>query len=358
MRKSLKTNQYFGLALTSRVAYVILFLINNIIQMKTPFKDTNCNYDCFWYRDLAENGYSSDYGTSGYRVVTNWNFFPLFPAISSIINKISPMSTPINMYMINSLFFIFGTHLLGNFLRKRFSASTTLIIVAFICISPINIYFMSGYSESLFYFLIAASLYLIDTERMKLGILALSLLGITRNTGILIASLIVLGFIFANKIQTNLQSLYFILAIIPFIFHLGYLKLHTGNFFSYIHAAEFYGVHRANPIDWISQTIQGSSFLQLIYLALYVYSITITIHFFRSKYYLEALIVVPVIITSTVYPYSTNWRYYLVLYPLYLIPAAILKRSNKFIKILAGIFMIAVLFIAQASWIAEKGYMV
>ena len=352
-------NQYFVVAILSRLFYIAIFLTSLSIQNKRSPLESNCNYDCKWYLEIASTGYSKPSSNQLAESATNWNFFPLFPYCARLISTVFHLEMLMSMYALNTLLTIAGLVFLGKYLEYNYGPTRSIQIVSLISFSPVNVYFMSGYSEALFFFLISISLYYLHKNQTYKSLLTLMSLSITRNTGYFIAVLLVTVFaIQSNRMKLKKTVTLIFICGIPLGIHMIFLKNRSGDYLAFVHAAKFYGVHRANLLSWLKDTLSGESLLQLIYLGIFIYCIAIFLYFLKKRMFVELVLLIPVIVTSCLYPYSTNWRYYLVLWPVYVpIVKAGIRRLSIFPVLTITTFSIF-LAIAEYSWIRELGFMV
>ena len=98
--------------------------------------------------------------------------------------------------------------------------------------------------------------------------------------------------------------------------------------------------------------------LQLGILVLFILALLIFVIFLKAGRVIDSAVLLPVILTSLVYPFFINWRYFMVLYPLYLYLALVYVRTYKALKLSIPLVLITSTLIGIYGWVNNLGYMV
>ncbi len=310
---------------------------------------------------LADKGYMREPLTDVHPGATNWGFFPLYPYLLRIVHFFLPINELIIAYTLNIIFFTAGSVILGKYLEYRFSRSVSIKTLLFICVSPINIYFSSGYTESLFFLLIASILLFSLQQSTIQMILVGNLLAVTRNTGLIIGVLVTL--VTYHSAYPRIKSTLKVLAIcaamsILLIAHIISLKQVSGDYFAILNGPKNWGIERANPVNWVLKTLELESPLQIGILILLIATILIFLISLKAGRFVESAIILPVILTSLIYPYFINWRYFAVLYPIYLFLAISHEKSSKIVRLGAPFGLVICTLFGMYGWVGNSGYMV
>lgn len=353
------TSPYLIYAVFSRFIYLLIFLISSILTKSENLLGANCRYDCKWYLEIAKNGYSTGSISPGDPNFTIWGFFPLFPYTVKLIHVFLNLDLRLISYFLNALLFTVGTIFLGKYLEGRYDQLISRRTILLLCFSPINVYFCSGYSEAGFFCLISALIWFLYSNNLFAAVLAGSLLGISRNTGLIIAALLFVFIYLHRRINlrgTIITGLSLTLCSAPLLLHIILLRRINGDSLGLINR---HGVEPSNPIAWLFQTFSFQSPLQIALLSLLIFAIYVTAQNFRLGNSWEAIVLIPAIVTSLVYPEFINWRYLLVLYPIYLrvVVLTSAQRISLYFRLFFFLNFLAMIF-AIYSWIQNFGYMV
>jgi hypothetical protein len=354
-----KIDPYLLIALYSRIFYWLGYLIITFFMGAKDLLASNCRYDCYWYLGITSNGYTNELQVSVNPKSANWGFFPFFPYLTRIVHLIIPIDERVLGYLVNNLLFLAGTLFLGKYLESKYGKRTSIATVWLICFSPVNVYLNTAYSEASFYCFLAALLWFIQSERTFPALAAASLLGISRNTGLIITILLIFSWQLGREKSRRNFFKASVMSLAPFLVlgaHILVLQRVTGDFLAIVHG---HAVGRGNPVTWILQTINLDSVLQVALLLLYLLTFYVCLKNFKEKNYYECLIMIPVILTSTTYPGFINWRYILILFPIYLLIAQsnLIGHKKHIINILF-VLEPALLLFAIYSWVSNFGFMV
>lgn len=184
---------------TKTTRLVILLVISRLIIFAIPivkdFLSPECcgigngtdtfdvwsRWDSPHYLYIAEHGYTNTGDEANFIV-----FFPLYPLLVGVLNLI--LGNPIiSGLLISNLFFILGAVTLYKLVKLIANEELAYKASLALAIFPTSYFFSAPYAESLFLFLVVASLYSAETKSWaKAGVLA-GLAAFTRPFGLLLA---------------------------------------------------------------------------------------------------------------------------------------------------------------------------
>lgn len=303
-------------------------------------------FDSGWYLDIARNGYSIIENSQ-----SNVAFFPLFPLLMKIGNYIPILGLETSGILLANIFaflsfFVFYKLLLLKW--KDISKSAFILFIIF----PSSFFLGFVYSESLFLFLTLSAWYFAEKGKILqssvFGFLAAS----TRSLGFFIFIPIVYKYLKEKKFnKQNILTIILIpLGIVPFLLFLNF-KFNDFLFFQKIQ--KYWG----REFDWVWNTIYR-----------YIKEIVFNINFFAVFDLLTLMIVfclvvylwmkvdksysiwvaIGILIPALTGTFASINRYSLVLFPIFIALAKILK--NKILIILYYISSISTLIYLTARF--------
>ena len=214
-KKELKTITIFFL-LSRLVLVFFLFYYHN-------FSSFNL-YDVKNYIEIAKSGYSKE---------LLYAFFPLWPILIRLFHIIIP-SYSLVVLLLSNLFSYFSAIIFYLIIHQKKDNQKKILFFLF---SPILVFTMIGYTESLYLFLTLLSFYLYKKEKYWFCGIILGLSMLTRNTGIILLGAIgleMLYHLYQKKITIkSILSLAMPAIIIGFSYNI-FLYIQTGDFFKYI----------------------------------------------------------------------------------------------------------------------------
>lgn len=218
------------------------------------------NFDGAIYLKIAREGY----------LPLTQAFFPLYPIIIFILGVFVPGHIAISALLVSliSTFmaFILFHHLSRSLLQEKQRGSALIFLLLF----PTSFYFISIYTESLFFALLCATIWFAHKREYHFAILTGVLLGLTRVAGIF-APLIILGILFEQHkssfppkqifktIQSILRSpLHFAALIAPIIgfgIYSLYLYLTMNDFLAFFHLQPLSNAGRSTDLVLFPQVM-------------------------------------------------------------------------------------------------------
>ena len=325
-----------------------------------------CQYDCGWYSTITSIGYMKTAFTEGQVGAANWAFFPLHPLIVKALADFTHIPVLGAAYLLGNLFLFGALIYLYKYISKLFSITAARYTVILVAASPVNVYFTSFYTESLFLFLLTAGIYYANQRRWIIGGILGSLLGATRINGFLIGLIFIAVFVFNKdweRKDSKLRSFLISLTLIPvgLVAYMIFLHYRTGDSFAFYHAqkAGWGWTQNSSPL-WILDSLQwlvggilfGSIFVKVMHMVLLISCLT-CLYFLLKKRYIELIVILPITLftlNSTMFSY----RFFLGLYPIYLMLALLLEKRKWLFGTLLGC-EVAVMPLAVHLWVTGFG---
>lgn len=196
-------------------------------------------FDAGFYMQIATRGYDHFRMTEKH-YPSNWVFFPLYPLCIALFrwlgfHQLGAVAVILsNLFLFGGLFFIY---LLAR--QKGFLEGQAKKILFFVLIYPSSLYFSIPYTESLFLFLSAASLYFAGAKKYKTALLIAGLSTITRVPGFVNWLYVMAMLLMDRGIKETAKDvrnwLWALLSLVPLFAFLGYMKFLTGDFLAPFH---------------------------------------------------------------------------------------------------------------------------
>jgi hypothetical protein len=125
------------------------------------------SWDGLYYGRIAEHGYPMHlpYDSSGDVAKNPWAFLPLYPLAARSLMVVTGLAFPAAGAIVSMVAGGAATFALHRLLRIRFGATTALWGALFFCFGPLSYVLQVTYAESLFLFLMFASLAAMMTRR-------------------------------------------------------------------------------------------------------------------------------------------------------------------------------------------------
>jgi hypothetical protein len=240
--------------LASRITTFVLLLGLAQIQEDNYWTKARPSYfdflniwDVEWYHRIFTDGYPSVLPTNPDGTVqqNNWAFMPVFPYLIRALNFLTQIEWKILAPIVATIFAFAFILMAYKLLRLRLSESQSRWAITLISFSMASPILQVGYAESLWLFLIAASLYFFLQRRDVLLVISLSVLSITRPGLLAFALMFALLFVyrlvrerrqleeFAQQERVRLAALTVLSGFLGFVWLLV-AALATGRFDAYL----------------------------------------------------------------------------------------------------------------------------
>ena len=182
------------------------------------------NWDGGHYIGIAQNGYSEKF---------QYAFFPLYPITINLLNNFVG-NYLLSAVLISIISTFFGLQLLYKLMSLDFDRKIADKVIAGILIFPTSFYFLTAYSEGLFFLLTIAAFYFLRTRKLFWAVVFASLASATRLSGLAV----VLGLIIEVYLTEgiNKKNWYILLSPLGFLIYCYFLYTNTGDPFYFITA--------------------------------------------------------------------------------------------------------------------------
>lgn len=256
-----------------------------------------CQFDCSWFKSIADIGYDTyPHGlTTGH--AANWAFFPLFPILGHYIAALFGLKSLYGFYIIANissfamlpLFFLCLKQLGQTIDTARFG-------VWMLAFSPYTVYFISPYTESTFLALtMMVFLFAYRHQWFWVAVAGLTMTA-TRNLGVMIVfSIVIIAiqtygwremFRFGDKTWRVLLAIWFVpLVMFGYMFYMDGL---VGDAFAFKNIQLAWGRLLGNPFEyWVDGFEEGG---RKVYLSIVIaIGWLINIYLFKQKRIAEAV---------------------------------------------------------------------
>lgn len=148
------------------------------------------SWDSSFYRQIALHGYPTELPTdaAGHVEPNAWAFLPVFPWLSRGLAQLTGLDFYVAGVLVATLFGALAVLALHRLLEPRVGSHSALWAVALFCFGPLSFILQVAYAESLFLFLVFASLWAMMERRYLLMIPLAAVAAFTR-PGVLALSL-------------------------------------------------------------------------------------------------------------------------------------------------------------------------
>ncbi len=273
-----------------------LFLLNQLIEFVllrelAPYGyNSLCRLDCRGYASIVLGGYKAEIANEqSLKVISNWAFFPLFPAFAKFFHLLLGFSPEKAVVGTGKLFFLGSIILFMKFAKAYIPMIPLSIAGAVVALNPYAIYGNVGYTEPLFLFFSCLFFLFLKKRQFLLAGISGAFLGSVRLVGIF-SGAPYLHALFSQWSSLSLsRRLRVVVGLLLIPVGLGMFMLHlyqrTGDALAFIHIQQAWGRPASlGPLSWLQNLIDG--FTQEFYLSKYN-AITSLIAFFLSFYLLR-----------------------------------------------------------------------
>lgn len=203
-------------------------------------------WDGGFFNGIAATGYSEP-GLGPHLVLVRSAFFPLFPALIRLLSNLLKGNIVLSQYLVANLSYLTWIILLYYFLKnyiyqkkQKIALNACILAIVF----PYSLFFMAGYSESLFMVFVMLFFIMLYRKKYLLAALCIALASITRFVGVGLLIVLLVDVALANK--RVLQKIIYSIscAIISFslvVIYSVYLQIKFGKWNWFFIAEEGWG---------------------------------------------------------------------------------------------------------------------
>lgn len=332
------------------ISFVGFLTLPHSGNFSNDFTESLGNWDGGHFLGIAEFGYSQNF---------QYAFFPLYPILIKIVNEI------IQNYLISALLISFLSTLLGlNILYKLiqldFDKNFAQKVILGLLFFPTSFYFLTAYSEGLFFLLVVLSFYFLRTKKLIWAVIFASFASATRLVGLVLVLAILVEVLTTSGI--NKKNWFVIFAPFGFFIYCWFLLNQTGDPFYFLFAETHWQRNITIPTVSFWETLKSlsqanfvtthiNSFLDLIFAILGLGFALRSFRFLPNSYsiYFLGSVLLP-LFTPTL---SSMPRFLLPIFPLFILLAL---NKNKYFNF--GYQLISILLLSVFSILFINGYWV
>ncbi|MFT4245603.1 MAG: hypothetical protein QM571_03650 [Micrococcaceae bacterium] len=176
----------------ARLVSVLIMLVTASFQPVNPWTEPHPGYfhytqfwDSQWYQTIYDTGYPNKLPENEIGIVEQspWAFYPLFPAIVKLLNKVTTVEWLYLAPLTATLLGFLATLVIYKLFRTVATHRQTLWAIALIAFLPVAPILQVPYAESLQLFLLAVCLYYLKEQKYPQLFLAIPLLCLARPIG-------------------------------------------------------------------------------------------------------------------------------------------------------------------------------
>ena len=308
------------------------------------------NWDGGHYLGIARVGYSEKF---------QYAFFPFYPLVIKVLNQVTQnyLAAAILTSIIATFF---GLHLLYKLVALDFNKKIAEKVILALLFFPTSFFFLTAYSEGLFFLLTVATFYLLRQNKLFWATLIVALASATRLVGLAVVA----GFWIdvLTRQGLNRKNWYILLAPLGFILFSIFLFQQTGDPFYFITAENHWQRTLTTPGVGFWEALRKISgggfvasnfniFLDLIFAVFGLGLATRAFRFLPASFAIFSLLSVGIpLFTPTL---SSMPRFLLSVFPIFILVALI---KNRYVGLFFQIVSVMLLAIFTALFTA--GYWV
>ena len=305
-------------------------------------------WDAMHYTKIAALGY-------GVYSPGNYAFFPLYPAMISLLTTVTGIPYAYSGLVISRLCFLGAVLLLYKFAEEEFGEKIALRSVICLMVFPGSFFFLSAYTESVSLLFVICVFFFCRRKNWLFASVFAMLFASLRQVGILIGLIILLEYLrnIDYKVKRIRPDILWLCLIPVGLFsYMIYLYVQKGDpfYFSYCENLFYYrriqipGVAFFTSIKSLVQTISDGAYKtldQIVLLKSYILELSVTlfdfaviISIFRKldrRYFIYCILIIVIPFCSGVGSVGLTgmMRYSILLFPIYFVIAKLLD-NNKF----------------------------
>ncbi|WP_299490973.1 hypothetical protein [uncultured Shewanella sp.] len=330
--------------LLSRIfIYFIGLIASRIYGGDSTVLDAFCRFDCTWYKQIIDIGYDLQPRWHLEHDAASWAFMPVYPMITKVLD-VFVNSITLSLYIVSNISFFIALVLILKLSRQMGVSQQGYFPIWFLAFSPFSVYFVSGYTESLFIALtLAVFLFSYRQQWLYVAICGVLLAG-TRNLGVMSVFSVLLIAIGHYGVRSFFKTergfmVIAVLWVIPILLfsYMLYLYTLTGDGFAFTHIQIAWQRYIDWPTHWLEKGLSnGGKDLYLV--GMIMFGWLINLYLVYKKLWAEAIFVfictfIPLLTGITAMP-----RYLFGLAPVYI---AFIVLSDRKPHLQTAILMIS-----------------
>lgn len=319
-------------------------------SVSNSFMERFSNWDGGHFLGIAENGYKEKF---------QYAFFPLYSLVVRLLNNITG-SYLVAAILISSVCSFLSLHLLYKLVSINFDKRIAEKVIFLSLIFPTSFYFLTAYSEGLFFFLVVACFYFLRSGKLFWATVFTALASATRLAGLAL----VLALLVEVQITRgwNRKNWYVIFSFSGFIFYCYFLYSKTGDPFYFLTAENHWLRSLSVPGVGFWQTLKNvavpgfieKNFISFLDLIFAIFGVGMIIRSFRFlpvfySVYGLASIALPLFTASL----SSIPRFLLPIFPIFILIALV---KNKYVFF--GYQLLSIMLLGLFTVLFINGYWV
>jgi Gpi18-like mannosyltransferase len=283
--------------------------------------------------------------------------------------------------LISNISFLLGLGGLVKLISLDYSQRVMKTTILLLLLFPTSFYFGSVYTESLFLALAVWALYFARKGKWLSSGLSIALASATRLVGVALIPTLLLELWITKKWKTVRGIISILLSSTGILGYMYYLKMATGDPLEFLHSISIFGAQRSSTFIMLPQVFYRYVFkilpninynyfpvvftTWLEFLTAVLFFIVCTLAFLASLRKLGSIkmpwsyttfLILGYVIPTLSGSFSSLPRYVLVLFPGYILIAALINKTGKYIRYAVYFVSFVLLFISCALFV--RGYWV
>lgn len=206
------------------VSYFGFLTLPHSGKFSNDFFSSFSNWDGRYYLSIAENGYLEDF---------QYAFFPLYPLLIKLLT-IFTRDYLFSAVIISISASFLGFQILYKLVALDFDKKTAEKTVLALIFFPTSFYFLTAYSEGLFFLLAVTSLYFLRVNKLFPAIIFASLASATRITGLALVIAVLIEM--QLTVGISRKNWYVLLAPLGFVIYCLFLYNQASDLFYFLTA--------------------------------------------------------------------------------------------------------------------------
>lgn len=331
--------------ITSRIFVAFgVFLGRKFLFFAPAFRNSNLEaawwesllrWDASHYINIAVNGYN--YLPDG--KTHNIGFFPLYPLLIKVIANFLGVSPAMVGLVLSNVFFLMALLLLYRYTEKYHPDADTHLAILLMAFHPFGVFYSSVYNESLFLFLCVFAFSMFRAGKMITSSSALSLLGLTRLSGLFVLPGMGLSYLFTRVLHFGKKRpdvdagelltliLWGLFSASGFLLFVSYQRIFFGHWDAFIRAQAAFARHPIGSFSFLLTEMDLDPYhIMIIVSAAAVLVLSLAFLFLKNYrlYSLWGLLLVLVPLSTGTFSGMT--RYSMVFFPMVIFGSSLLKK--------------------------------
>lgn len=227
------------------ISYLGFSTLPHSEKLSNDFPGSFSNWDGGHFLAIAQKGYQENF---------QYAFFPFYPLVVKSLAQFTN-SFLLSGVLISLLSFYFGIQFLYKLICKDFDKKIAQKAITALVFFPTSFYFLTAYSEGLFFLLVVLTFYFLRSNKLFLATIFASLASSTRLVGLAVVLALILEV--QLTIGINKKNWFVLLAPLGFLIYAYVLYHQTGDPFYFLTAEKHWQRQLAVPIFGFWDTIKN-----------------------------------------------------------------------------------------------------